>query len=134
MGLIPDEPCKFIPLDEILEIKRKYDEEKFESFPIHTKVQLAEEIEEMLSSAKDLTKEDIAEIEGKQIEPYMREINAKMKTQDLHVSINKLFGFMGIDKNYVFNVKNKNNSFFYRSRVSVAIYSTSLTGASRSRR
>jgi hypothetical protein len=29
MGLIPDEPCKFIPLNEIIEIKKKYDEEEY---------------------------------------------------------------------------------------------------------
>ena len=42
MGLIPDEPCKFIFLEEMLEIKRKYDSEKYESFP--HKNQLSEEI------------------------------------------------------------------------------------------
>jgi hypothetical protein len=47
----------------------------------------------------------------------MKEINAKIGTQELHVAINKLFYFMAIDQSYVFNLKNKNNSFFYRFRV-----------------
>lgn len=62
----------------------------------------------------------VQEIENKQIEPYMKEIGAKLSLYGLYHEFSKLFQFFGIPERESVNIKAKDNSFFHRYRVRIS--------------